>query len=207
MTIIQNFYGLYTALQKDVNDNLLQIFEYLEVVQPTVTEWVNNDFLDMARYISDDTTSGRAFELKKSSIKLEKLLSEILSTYIGISDKEQEKLLKYTGSICENLAVIHYSTEHYSEYMESIRNNTFSLENIEMTPYVARIAAQGEAVLINDIKIVIEILSTFDIFLPEYVLDDDDLDLILNYMEDNGLDSHEIGTIDRRLVRRQLYEG
>jgi len=206
MTDLQSFYSLYKALEKGVDENLMEIFEYLEIVQPLISKWVASDFLDMARYVSDDTTSGRAFELQKQSRLLASLIDELLGSYLGVSDEEAESLFHGTKNICENLAVIRFSTDNYSDYIESIQNNTFSVENIEMTAYVAEIAAQSATLLIEDIRIVLEILVDFEVYLPEYTLSDDDLQTVLDYLEDNGRASYELGTIDRRTVGRGLYE-
>ena len=206
MTNLQSFYGLYKALERGVDDNLMEIFEYLAHVQPLVAKWVSSNFLEMAVYVSDDTTSGRAFELQKQAKMLGTLIDELLESYLGVSEKEAAKLLKGTKAICENLAVIHFSTDRYSEYIDSIQKNTFSLETIEMTRYVADIAAQGIDILIEDIRTTLEILKKFEVYLPEYTLSEDELQIVMEYLEESGRGSYEIGTLDRAAVRRGLNE-
>jgi hypothetical protein len=206
MTDLQNFYKLYQALEKGIDENLMDIFESLEVIQPVINKWLSSDFLSMASYISDDTTSGRAFELQKHSRKLGSLIDKLLEEYLGISDEEAEILLESVKHICEDLAVIHFSTDRYSEYIESIQNNTFSLENIEMSRYVAEIAAQGGHTLIEDIRVTAEILVAFEVYLPEYTLSEDDLDALMEYMEENDIGAYEIGTMSRRAVKDGLYD-
>ena len=206
MTALQSFYKLYLALEKGIDDNLMDIFESLEVVQPIINKWLSSNFLDMAVYVSDDTTSGRALELQNQSRKLSNLVENLLEEYLGVSEEEAKILLVGAKNICENLAVIHFSTDGYSGYVESIQNNTFSLENIEMTTYVAEIAAQGTHFLIEDIRVVMEVLINFEVYLPEYTLSEEDLQTVEEYLEENGMAAYEIGTLDRRTVRRGLDE-
>jgi len=207
MTNLQSFYGLYKALEKGVDDNIMEVFEYLELVQPVIAKWLSSNFLDMAMYVSDDTTSGRALELQKHSRRLAALIDELLESYLGISKEEAAELMKGAKGICENLAVIHLSTDNYSDYIESIQKNTFSLEDIEMTKYVAELAAKGTHVLIDDIRLVIQVLVELKVYMPEYTLSEDDLQTIVEYLEETGRASYEIGTLDKRDVRRRLNEG
>ena len=204
MTNLQSFYGLYKALDKGVEENLMEIFEYLGLVQPLISTWVSSDFLEMSRYVSDDTTSGRAFELQKQAKMLGDLVDELLESYLGVTEEEAEKLRNGAKAICENLAVIHFSTDNYSDYLDSIQKNTFSLETIEMTPYVAEVVTQGAAALIEDVRTTVEILSKFAVYLPEYTLTEDELDNVIEYLEAGGRGSYEIGIMKRSEVRKGL---
>ena len=204
MTAVQSFYKLYRALEKNAEENLMDIFESLESVKLAVNKWASSTYPEMSAYISDDTTSGRTLDLQEQSGRLSELLDSLLEDYLGISEEEAEILLNSVRKICEDLAVIHFSTNRYGEYFESIQNNTFSLEDIEMTPYVAEVAAQGAGMLTEDIRTVMEVLIVFKVYLPEYTLSDEDLQTLMDYMEESRIASYKIGSMSRRAVKEGL---
>jgi len=206
VTVIQKFNGFYKTLDKGVDENIVEIFESLEELQPFLQQWCDNDFLDMARYVTDDTTSGRAFDLKIASGKMLTLVNTLLEDYFGVSEDEAKSLKECARRICEDLAVIHFATDNYSGFFEDIRDNTFSLDTLEMTPYVTEVAALGTSVLIEDVRTVFEILCTFKVYLPEYLLSDEDLATVMETFNNDGMGSYKIGMIDRDAVGRSLND-
>lgn len=202
MSELRECYDLYKLLRLGKDSNIIEVFDKLETVSPMLTSWVELDFLDMSKYVSDDTTSGRALNLKNNATKLKTLVDKILFEYLGISDEEYTEMLVYMTAVCEDLAVIRFSTDNYSTYINDIGTNTFNLENIEMTNYVTVLAAQGAGNLIDDIKATLEIFIDFKTYLPEYSLSEEDYDTIFAALDDAGRGSYEIGTINEKEVNK-----
>jgi hypothetical protein len=203
---LEEYYNLLHYILNDKVDEF-DLVEQFILLHDDIAMWADLSYVEEAAFIQDNTTRTYMRQLKVACKKIRPQVEKLSIDFETLTDEMLVIIRCELGRIVLALTILQYTIGGYEEVIRDIATSgSLQINSGRYTTQILEVAANDTANVYKTASIISLVLREFKPFLPEYDLDEDELDTVYEAMEDLGIPSDHLTRIGKDLILEILQE-